>query len=143
VILAVTLLVAWLINRDITDAPRPEDRHGPVSERRLATVIPGTERREIGGMAATVLVFGQHDRDRTPSTSRRLKVRAASSELFCIRWHGSTKVGHLVGALSASTELEATAQSMTARRTRAISRRLQSLRQRSGQHRHADRGLGR
>ena len=59
VILVVTLLAAWLINRDITVSlgglKAAMDR---LAKGDLATPIPGADRRdEVGGMAAAVLVF--------------------------------------------------------------------------------------
>jgi methyl-accepting chemotaxis protein len=61
-ILLITLLAAWLINRDITlSLGRLRTAMGRLANGDLVTVVPGTDRRdEVGGMAATVLVFKEH-----------------------------------------------------------------------------------
>jgi methyl-accepting chemotaxis protein len=121
VVLAVTLLVAWLVNRDITvslgSLKIAMDR---LAKGDLGTQIPGTQRRdEVGGMAATVLVFkdGMAETERLRIEQEEVKRQTAAEHQAAL--HGmansfESKVGHLVGMLtSASTELEATAQSMT------------------------------
>jgi methyl-accepting chemotaxis protein len=121
VILATTLLLAWLVNRDITASlgalKTAMDR---LSKGDLATLIPGTERRdEIGGMAATVLVFkdSMTETERLRAEQEEIKLRAAAEQKAALNRMADgfeSKVGHLVGMLSSSsTELEATAQSMT------------------------------
>ncbi|HVZ31770.1 MAG TPA: cache domain-containing protein, partial [Polyangiaceae bacterium] len=62
VILLATLLVAWLINRDITGSlGRLRTAMQQLAQGELATEVPGTGRRdEVGGMAGTVLVFKEH-----------------------------------------------------------------------------------
>ncbi len=61
-ILVVTLLAAWLVNRDITvsfgSLRSAMDR---LAKGDLATEVPGTDRRdEVGAMAAALLVFKEH-----------------------------------------------------------------------------------
>jgi methyl-accepting chemotaxis protein len=62
VILVVTQLAAWLVNRDITvsfgSLKSAMDR---LAKGDLATEVPGTDRRdEVGAMAGTLLVFKEH-----------------------------------------------------------------------------------
>ncbi|HUB11579.1 MAG TPA: cache domain-containing protein [Acetobacteraceae bacterium] len=61
-ILLVTLLVAWLINRDITRSLGGlQTAMRRLSEGALDTAVPGTTRRdEVGAMASAVLVFQRH-----------------------------------------------------------------------------------
>ena len=120
-IIAVTLLATWLVNRDITASlgalKIAMDR---LAKGDLATVIPGARRHdEIGGMAATVVVFKDKmvETERLRAAQEEIKAQAAV-EQKSVRHHMAdgfeSKIGHLVGRLSsASTELEATAQSMT------------------------------
>ena len=121
VILAVTLLAAWLVNRDITASlgvlRTAMDR---LAKGDLTTVIPGTDRRdEVGGMAATVLVFkdSMTETERLRAEQEAIKLQAAAAQKDALNRMADgfeSKVGHLVGMLSSSsTELEATAQSMT------------------------------
>jgi len=120
-ILSVTLLAALLVNHDITASLGAlriaMDR---LANGDLATAIPGTDRQdEIGGMAATVLVFkdSMTETERLRAEQEQIELRAAAAQKAALQQMADGfegKVGHLVGALSsASTELEATAQSMT------------------------------
>ena len=61
-ILAVTLLAAWLVNRDISGSLGNLKRAmEQLARGDLATAIPGTARRdEVGGMAQAMLVFKDH-----------------------------------------------------------------------------------
>ena len=61
-ILLATLLVAWLINRDIgASLGRLKVAMDQLSEGDLQVVVPGAERRdEVGEMAGSVLVFKKH-----------------------------------------------------------------------------------
>ncbi len=61
-ILAVSLLAAWLVNRDITGSlGRLKCAMEQLAQGDLATAIPGAGRRdEVGGMAQAVLVFKEH-----------------------------------------------------------------------------------
>ena len=120
-ILTVTLLVAWLVNRDITASldglKTAMDR---LAKGDLTTAIPGTDRGdEVGGMAATVLVFkdSMTETERLRAQQEAVKRQAAAEQKAALTRMADGfegKVGRLVGMLSsASTELEATAQSMT------------------------------
>ena len=87
----------------------------------LATVIPGTDRRdEVGEMAATVLVFKESmtETERLRTAQEAIKHQAAAEQKAALNRMADGfegKIGGLVGMLSSgSTELEATAQSMTA-----------------------------
>ena len=62
VVLLVTVLVGWLINRDISRSLSAlKVAMDALAGGALTIAIPGTRRRdEVGGMAATVLVFQQH-----------------------------------------------------------------------------------
>ena len=59
VILLVSLMAAWLVNRDIVGSlSRLKTAMEHLAHGQLATEVPGTERRdEVGGMAGAVLVF--------------------------------------------------------------------------------------
>jgi methyl-accepting chemotaxis protein len=120
-ILVVTLFVAWLINRDIAGSlgalKLAMDR---LARGDLTAAIPGAGRRdEIGGMAATVLVFKQ-----TMAEAERLRAEQAAAEQRAAADHAASlnsladgferQIGRLVASLSArSSELEATARSVT------------------------------
>ena len=119
-IVAVTLLATWLVNRDITASlgalNTAMDR---LAKGDLATVIPGAQRRdEIGGMAATVVVFKDNmvEAERLRTAQEETKAHAAAEHKAARHRMADSfesKVGHLVAMLSsASTQLEATAQSM-------------------------------
>ena len=62
VVLAITLLVAWMVNLDITRSlSNLKDAMTELSRGRLATAIPGTNRRdEVGAMAQAALIFKDH-----------------------------------------------------------------------------------
>jgi len=98
-IMLVTVLATWFVNRDITRSlgglKTAMDR---LSKGDLTTAVPGTSRRdEVGGMAGAVLVF---------------KDGMAALNRMTDGFEG--KIVHMVGLLSSgSTELRATAQSMT------------------------------
>ncbi len=121
VILVVTLLAGWLVDHDVTvslgSLKAAMDR---LAKGDLATVIPGTQRRdEVGGMAATVVVFKDSmvETERLRAAQEEIKAQAAAEQKSALHRMADgfeSKVGRLVGMLSAaSTELEATAQSMT------------------------------
>ena len=120
-ILLVTLLTAWLVNRDITGSldrlRRAMDR---LANGDLTTDIPGTGRRdEVGSMAASVLVFRQHmateahlaaqqteDRDRAEAAKHAALVGMAEAI------EGAAK--HAIAAVIGRTALMAeSANSMT------------------------------
>jgi methyl-accepting chemotaxis protein len=120
-ILAVTLFVAWLVNHDITvSLGGLKAAMERLAQGDLATVVPGTDRRdEVGGMAAAVLVFKDSMTEAQNLRAAQEKVKAQSTAEHKATLNRMAdgfegKVGHLVGMLSAaSTELEATAQSMS------------------------------
>src|SRR5271166_6915141 len=121
VILSVALLVAWLVNRDTTvSLASLTGAMDQLAKGDLATVIPCTDRRdEIGGMAAAVLAFKnsttETELQRSKQEANKLQAAAQQkAELDRMADEFESKVGRLVGMLSSSsTELEATAQSMT------------------------------
>lgn len=121
-ILLVTLLAAWLVNRDITRSLTAlRTAMERLANGEIAAEIPGTDRRdEIGAMAAAVLVFKdsmtETERLRTEQETAKLKVAAEQKAALRGMADGfESNVGRLVGLLSAgSTALETTAQSMTA-----------------------------
>jgi methyl-accepting chemotaxis protein len=121
VILALTLLAAWLVNRDIAvSLGGLKTTMERLAKGDLTATVPGVNRRdEVGGMAATVLVFKESmiEAGCLRVAQDEAKAKAAAEQRASL--HGmadqfESKVGHLVGMLSASSmELEATAQSMT------------------------------
>jgi methyl-accepting chemotaxis protein len=121
-ILTVTLLVAWLVNRDITASldglKTAMDR---LAKGDLTTAIPGTDRGdEVGGMAATVLVFkdSMTETERLRAAQEAAKRQAAAEQKAALNQMADvfeSTIGRLVGMLSSAfAELEATAESMTA-----------------------------
>ena len=120
-ILAVTLLAAWLVNHDITvSLGGLKAAMERLAQGDLTTVVPGTDRRdEVGGMAAAVLVFkdSMTEAQSLRAAQEDVKAQNAAEQKATLNRMADGfegKVGHLVGMLStASTELEATAQSMT------------------------------
>jgi methyl-accepting chemotaxis protein len=122
VILLVTLLAAWLVNRDITVSlgalKMAMDR---LANGDLATTIPDTDRRdEMGSMAATVRVFRDHmiEADRLRTAQEEAKRQAAVEQKAALERMADgfeSKIGGLVGMLSSgSTALENTARSLSA-----------------------------
>ncbi|HXA26699.1 MAG TPA: methyl-accepting chemotaxis protein [Acetobacteraceae bacterium] len=120
-VLIAILLAAWLTNRDITGSlgglKTAMDR---LAKGDLTIMVPGTDRRdEVGGMATSVLVFkdSMTETERLRAEQEEVKVQAAAEQkaaLHRLADDFESKVGRLVGVLSsASTELQATAQSMT------------------------------
>ncbi|HEY0182104.1 MAG TPA: cache domain-containing protein [Rhodopila sp.] len=121
-ILLVTLLAAWMINRDITRSlyglRSAMDR---LAKGDIATVIPGTDRRdEVGGMAGAVLVFKLHmekaqllaaeqeqERERAAADKRRALVAMADK----IDAETAAALQAISGRTAAMT---ATAEEMTA-----------------------------
>lgn len=120
-ILALMLLAAWGVNRDITGSlGRLKSAMGHLAKGDLTTAVPGTERRdEVGEMAAALLVFkeGMIEAKRLRAEQDELKRKAAAEQkatLIRLADNFESRVGSLVGMLSSSsTELEATAQAMT------------------------------
>ncbi len=152
VVLSVTLLAAFLVNRDITLSlgalKAAMDR---LARGDLETAIPGTDRRdEIGGMAGAVLVFKdsmtKSERLRTDDTENKRQAAANQKATLNLMADGfESKVGRLVGMLSSSsTELEATAQSMTGTADQSNQQATAvAVGGGGGKHWHADRGIGR
>jgi methyl-accepting chemotaxis protein len=121
-ILLLTMLAAWLINRDITlslgNLKSAMDR---LAKGDLSTAIPGADRRdEIGGMAATVLVFkgNMTETQRLRAEQDTAKQQAAAAQKTILSRMADEfegKIIHLVGLLSnGSAALETTARSLTA-----------------------------
>ncbi len=121
VILLVTLLAAWLINRDITGSLGTlRTAMERLARGELGIAIPGADRHdEIGAMAAAVIVFkdSMTEAERLRADQESLKTQAATERKAALHQMADgfeSKIGHLVGMLSSgSTELQATAQSMT------------------------------
>jgi methyl-accepting chemotaxis protein len=119
--LIVTLVAGWVVNRDITvSLGSLKTAMDQLAKGNLTTAVPGVDRRdEIGDMAATVLVFkdSMTETERLQAGQEAVKLKAAAEQKAALRQMAGefeSKVGHLVGMLSSSsTELEATAQSMT------------------------------
>jgi methyl-accepting chemotaxis protein len=84
-ILVVTLLLAWLINRDVTTSLlRLDDAMVRLSEGSLDVAIPGTERHdEVGAMAKAALVFkdGMRQAERLRAEQETERARAESVRL--------------------------------------------------------------
>jgi methyl-accepting chemotaxis protein len=121
VILAVTLLVAYFINRDIAvSLGGLKAAMERLATGDITTAIPGTERRdEVGSMAGAVLVFkdGMAEAEHLRAAQEETRRQALAEQKGALNRMADgfeSQVGHLVGMLSSgSTELEATAQSMT------------------------------
>jgi methyl-accepting chemotaxis protein len=120
-IIAVTILVAWLIDRDITGSlgglKTAMDR---LAKGELMTVIPGTDRQdEVGGMAAAVLVFkdSMAEAEQLRAAREEARLLAATAQKAALNGMADvfeSTIGRLVGMLSSAfTQLEATARSMT------------------------------
>jgi methyl-accepting chemotaxis protein len=120
-ILVVSLLAAWLVNRDITASlgglRTAMDR---LAKGDLTTVIPGTGRQdEVGAMAGAVLVFKDNmtETERLRAGQDELKRQAAVDQKAALNRMAEVfegTIGRLVAMLaSAFAELQTTAQSMT------------------------------
>src|SRR5208337_2210325 len=120
-IMLLTLLAAWLINRDIAvSLGALKSAMNRLAKGDLTTAIPGTGRRdEVGEMAATVLVFKQGivETERMRAEQDAAKLRAAAEHRAALDGLAegfAGKIGCLVDTLAArSTDLEATARSVT------------------------------
>ncbi|MEA2741397.1 MAG: methyl-accepting chemotaxis protein [Acetobacteraceae bacterium] len=121
-ILFATIAVAWLINRDITGSiTRLKDAMTRLADNELLAEIPGTQRHdEVGAMASAVLVFRKHMQTeaRLKSEQEQNKVAVGTAHKAALNETADAfeeKVGRLVAMLSSrATELQATAQSMSA-----------------------------
>jgi methyl-accepting chemotaxis protein len=84
IILSVTLIAAWLVNRDISlSLGNLKTAMERLATGDLATSIPGTDRRdEVGGMAKSVLVFKHHmeREDELASTQAAEREHAAAEK---------------------------------------------------------------
>jgi len=121
-IMLVTLVVAWLVSRDITGSLGTlKTRMHSLAAGDLAGAVLGTDRHdEVGAMAGAVMVFKDNmvesTRLRTEHEAAKLQAAAAQKAALHQLADGfESTIGQLVGMLSASsTEMEATARSMTA-----------------------------
>ncbi len=120
-ILLVTLLVVWLINRDIARSLNDlSGCMGRLADGDLEAPILGTARRdEIGGMAKAVIVFkdGMLEARRLRLEQEALKVEVAAAQKATLHRMADgfeSKIGRLVQLLSSgSTELKSTAEQLT------------------------------
>jgi len=120
-ILLVTLLAAWSVNRDITGSLGAlATAMTRLASGDLAAEIPGADRRdEVGSMAAAVLVFkqGMAETEHLRAAQEAAKQQAAALQKTALGQLADgfeSKIGRLVGMLSSgSAALEATAKSMT------------------------------
>jgi methyl-accepting chemotaxis protein len=125
--LAASLAVAWLINRDVTGSiGRLRGAMGKLAQSALDTEIPETGRGdEVGDMAKSVQVFRTQMQSaaRLTEEASQLRVAAEVARKAAIRETADsfeTRIGRLVALLSSGvTALQGTAQSMcaTAERT--------------------------
>ena len=121
-IMLLTMAAVWLINRDIASSLGAlKLAMGKLAKGDLATLVPGTDRRdEIGEMAATVLVFKANmtetERLRMEQDTAKQQAAMAQKAMLARMADGfETKIVHLVGQLSTgSAALESTARSLTA-----------------------------
>jgi methyl-accepting chemotaxis protein len=121
-ILAITLLAAWLVNRDITlSLGALKLAMERLAKGDVAAAIPGTDRAdEVGLMAASGLVFkdAMIETGRLRSDAEAATARAAAEQQAALHRMADgfeSKIGQLVGTLSsASSALEGSARSMTA-----------------------------
>jgi methyl-accepting chemotaxis protein len=121
IVLLATLVATWLVNKDITlSMGGLRNAMVRLAHGELTAEIPGTGRRdEVGDMASAVLVFkdSMSEAERLRMSHEAVKTKAAADHKAALNRMADgfeDKVGHLVGQLSsASTELEATARSMT------------------------------
>jgi methyl-accepting chemotaxis protein len=122
VMLCLTMLAGWVISRDITTSlgwlKVAMER---LAKGDLALEVPGTNRRdEVGGMAATVLVFRDHmaETERLRNAQEEVKRQAAAGQKAALNRMADGfegKIGGLVGLLSSgSAALKEAAQSLTA-----------------------------
>ena len=120
-IMLVSLLAAWLINRDITiSLGNLKTAMHRLANGELTTDVPGTGRRdEIGEMASAVLVFkqGMAEAERLRAEQDAAKQRAAAehkASLNSLANGFERQVGRLVETLATrSTDLESIARSVT------------------------------
>jgi methyl-accepting chemotaxis protein len=125
-ILVVTLLAAWLVNRDIAGSMGGlKQAMEQLAQGDLATVVPGTDRRdEVGGMAQAVLVFQQHmvKEDQLANEQTAERERAAAEKHAALLGMAETIEAETGTALQTICEhtaaMAATADAMSASATR-------------------------
>ncbi len=123
VILLLTLLAAWFVNRDITvSLGGLKAAMERLAKGDLSTIVPGTDRRdEIGGMAVAVLVFQdsmtEAERLRAAREAEEARLQTGAAQKAALHRTADDfegNVGRLVGMVSAaSAALEGTARTMT------------------------------
>ena len=120
-IMLLTILVALLVSRDITASLGGlKTAMERLAKGDLSTAVPGAGRRdEVGDMAATVLVFkdSMTETERLRARRTQPRVQAAAEQKAALNSMADgfeARIGLLVVMLSSgSTELEATARSLT------------------------------
>jgi methyl-accepting chemotaxis protein len=119
-VLLLTLLAAWLINRDIgVSIGRLKSAMEQLARGDLAASVPGAGRRdEVGGMAAAVVVFKNSMTDAARLRAEQEAAKRAAAAEQAADQHAMANVfegniGRLVGIVSQrSAELQNTAQAM-------------------------------
>jgi methyl-accepting chemotaxis protein len=98
-ILGVTLLAAWLVNRDITHSLGDlRGAMGRLAHGDLATDVPGTTRRdEVGDMAQAVLVFREQMVERSQLAAEQVDGQRAAEEK-------RAALIHMADSIEAATE---------------------------------------
>jgi methyl-accepting chemotaxis protein len=137
-LLLLTLLAAWVIERDIaTSLDRLKGAMAALAHGALATEIPGTDRSdEVGEMAAAVRVFKDNaiamDRLKAEQEASGLHAAAEKTRMMSdLARNFESSVGTIVNTLAdAAAEMETTAASMTAT-TEQTSRQLATVGQTS------------
>ena len=125
-LLLLALGVAWLINRDISGSiGQLQAAMGRLAQNDLATEVPGAARAdEVGAMARSVEVFREQMQTAAmlEAEATRLKFEAGVAREAAVRETADrfeANIGSLVSLLTSGvTELQATAQSMSATATR-------------------------
>jgi methyl-accepting chemotaxis protein len=121
-VLLLTLLAAWLINRDVAvSIGRLKSAMDRLAIGELDAPIPGTGRRdEVGGIASAVLRFKEHMNETNRQRALQdeaAKQAATSAQKAALGWMADGfegTVGGLVARLTAgAAALEATAQSLS------------------------------
>jgi len=121
-ILAITLLAAWLINHDISGSlGRLKHAMEQLAQGDLATAIPGTSRGdEVGGMAQALLVFKENmieGRQRAAAQTEERQRAAAEKQAALVSMADTieTETGTAMQQISAhTTAMAATADEMSA-----------------------------
>jgi methyl-accepting chemotaxis protein len=126
-ILIILLLTAWLVSRDIAGSLGGlKTAMERLAKGDLEAVIPGTDRRdEVGGMASAVLVFkdsmnetGRLRREQSEIEAQQAQQRRADNYRLAADFE--VNVGEIIeGVSSASSELEASAGTLTSTAARS------------------------